>query len=352
MVHVTSNSGKLQLRFGQDLGVILKNFNNQINFKDSEIPKSVEVMNKIIAVFIIMLSITGLCVLAVPNVNAESSDITILNYTWYTAPSTSYYRGDLIVVGEIQNTGSSVIDFVALQGIAYTTDGEIQAGAYTSAYAENLLPQQKAPFYIDFSAQSTISGNLTWLPLLDRVELRVIRANETSVRQYDGLAVVANTSYVDASGVYTVVGYLQNVGTQQSGKVWVVGTFYNAAGATIATGYTNYLVNYTAPGESLQFAVTPLDVTSAMSNQIAGYSLLIQSREPEASTATPTPSVSLSPTTSPIQSPLTSGQATPSPEPQQESSSTLVTALAATAVVIAVIVVVAFLLKKKPKPKP
>jgi hypothetical protein len=309
-------------------------------------------MNKIIAILVIALSITGLCALTVPSVGAETTDITILNYSWYTAPNTSYYAGDLIVVGEIQNTGSSVIDFVALQGIAYTTDGEIQAGAYTSAYVENLLPQQKAPFYIDFSAQSTLSGNLTWLPLLDHIELRVIRANETDVRQYADLAVVANTSYVDNSGIYTVVGYLQNLGTQQTGKVWVVGTFYNASGATIATGYTNYLANYTAPNESLQFAVTPLDVTSAMSAQITGYSLLIQSKEPEATTATPTPSASSSPTTS-TSSPSTSAQPTESPEPQQAtSSSTLVTAIAATAVVIVVILVVVLLIKKKPVSKP
>lgn len=309
-------------------------------------------MNKIIAVFIIMLSITGLCALAIPTVSAETTDISILNYTWYTAPSTSYFAGDLIVVGEIQNNGPNVIEFVALQGIAYTTDGEIQAGAYTSAYVENLLPQQKAPFYMDFNAQSTISGNLTWLPLLDRIELRVIRANDTSVRQYSGLAIVANTSYVDTSGIYNVVGYLQNVGAQTTGKTWVVATYYNAAGETIGTGYTNYLGNYLAPNESVQFNVKPIDATAAMSAQITGYSLLIQNREP-APTESPTPTTSVLPTTSPTQSPSISGQPTHSPEGQQSSgSSTLVTAIAATAVVVVVIVVVLFLLKKSPKPKP
>ncbi len=309
-------------------------------------------MNKIIAILVVALSITSLCALVIPCVSAETSDITILNYMWYTAPSTSYYAGDLIVVGEIQNTGPNVIDFVALQGIAYTTDGVAQAGAYTSAYAENLLPQQKAPFYIDFSVQTTLSGNLTWLPLLDRVDLRVIRANETSVRQYDGLAVVANTSYVDTSGIYTVVGYIQNAGSQPVGEVWVVATYYNASGATIGTGYTNYLTHYMEPNGSLQFSTTPIDVTSEMSSQIASYSLLIQSQEPT-TTASPTPSSSQSPSASPTLSPSTSQQPTQSPEPQQAtSSSTLVTAIVATAAVIVVIVVVLFLLKKKPKPKP
>jgi len=305
-------------------------------------------MNKLVALFLIALTITGLCALSIPLVSAEPSDITILNYTWYIAPSTSYYPGDLIVVGEIQNTGSSVIDFVALSGIAYTTDGEAQAQSGTSAYVENLLPQQKAPFYIDFSIMSTLSGNLTWLPLLDRVDLRVIRADIIEARQYDGLSVSASTAYLDANNYYTVVGYLQNVGSQQSGKVWVVGTFYNEAGETIAASYTNFLANYTNPGESIQFSLIPLDVTAELSGKITSYSLLLQSYAPEP-TPSPTPSVSQSPNGSPTASP--SGQPTQSPGPDQGFSSTLVTAIVAAAVVAVVIVVVLMFVKKKSKPK-
>lgn len=303
-------------------------------------------MKKVMSIFVITLFLMGLCMSA-SSVNAAKEDIKILSYSWYVPQTYGYYAmpGNLVVVGEIQNTGSNVIDFVRLEGIAYTTDGQPQAASYSVAFVNNLLPQQKAPFYMLFDEMSTLSGNLTWVPLLDHVSFRVILADETDVRQYDGLQIVANTSYVDNDGYYTVVGYLQNVGSKQSGKVWVTGTFYNASGAVIGTGFTNYLANYTAPNESIQFALKPLDVTPEMSAQIAGYSLLIQSKEPEP-TPSPTPASTTTPSGSITASPSTTAQSTQSTE-SASSSSTLVTAVVAVAVVVVVVVVAVLVVKKK-----
>ncbi|MCX8151274.1 MAG: FxLYD domain-containing protein [Candidatus Bathyarchaeota archaeon] len=305
-------------------------------------------MKKLMSVFIITLFLSGLC-MSVSSVSAAKEDIQILSYSWYVPQNYGYYAmpGNLVVVGEIQNVGSSVIDFVRLEGIAYTTDGEPQAAAYSIAFVNNLLPQQKAPFYMLFNEMSTLSGNLTWIPLLDHVSFRVILADETDVRQYDGLKIVANTSYVDNNGYYNVVGYLQNVGSQQSGKVWVTGTFYNATGAVIGTGFTNYLANYTAPNESIQFSLKPLDVTPEMSAQIASYSLLIQSREPEP-TPSPTPAATGTPSGSTNESPSATPQPTQSTG-SATSSSTLVTAVVAIAVVVVVVVIAVVVVKRKAK---
>ena len=283
----------------------------------------------------------------VSSVSAAIEDIQILSYSWYVPQNYGYYAmpGDLVVVGEIQNVGSSVIDFVRLEGIAYTTDGEPQAASYSIAFVNNLLPQQKAPFYMLFDVMSTLSGNLTWTSLLDHVSFRVILADETDVRQYDGLRIVANTSYVDNEGIYNVVGYLQNVGSQQSGKVWVTGTFYNASGAVIGTGFTNYLANYTAPNESVQFSLKPLDSTPEMSAQIAGYSLLIQSKEPEP-TPLPTPTSTSAASVSVSGSPSVTEQSTQSPGPASPSS-TLITSVAAIVVVVVVVIVAVLVVKKK-----
>lgn len=307
-------------------------------------------INKSIIVLLAALSITALCTSLVPNVMGSPSDIKILSYSWYISPSTSYNAGDLIVVGEVQNTGPNVLDYVTLGGIAYTTDGQAQGYAYSVAYVDHILPQQKAAFYMDFSSQTSLSGNLSWVfQGIDHIEFSVTRANETDSQQYQDLAVVANTSYVDTSGIYTVVGYIQNTGAQLTGKVWVVATFYNASGTAIAAGYCNYLADSLSPNGTIQFAVSPLDSTAQLATQISSYALLIQNQEPTANPS-PTPS-SQSPNPSPTLSPSTSEQPTQSPEPKLGSLPTELVFAIVGVVLIVVILIVAFILRRKQKPK-
>ncbi len=246
-------------------------------------------LNKIIAVLLITLSVTWLCAALVPEATAAPEDIKILSFSWYIAPTTSTRAlpGDLVVVGEVQNTGSSTVQYVTLQGLAFTSDGQAQAGAYTPAFVDNLLPQQKAPFYMDFNIYSSFSGNMSWVPLVSRVEINVVRANATDSYQYPNLALQSNTSYIDMNGAYTVVGILQNTGSESTGKVWVVGTFYNASGTVIGTGFSNFLTpDFLAPNATGQFAFSPLDLTTDQTAKISSYSLLIQTQQviPEFST--------------------------------------------------------------------
>jgi hypothetical protein len=173
-----------------------------------------------------------------------------------------------------------VVEYVTVQGIAYTADGQAQAGSYTPAFVDHLSPQQKAPFYMDFNIYSSFSGNMSWVPLVSRVDVRVLRANETDSYQYPNLSFVSHTSYIDMYGAYNVVGILQNTGSESTGKVWVVGTFYNASGTVIGTGFSDYLTpEYLPPNGTAQFTFSPLDLQSGQASQISSYSLLIQTQQ-------------------------------------------------------------------------
>jgi hypothetical protein len=297
----------------------------------------------------VALSIAALCISSVPNVLGATTDIKILSSSWYISPSTSYNAGDPTVIGEVQNTGSSILDYVRIRGVAYTTDGQAQAIAYYSAYVDHILPEQKAPFRLDFSSETSLSGNLSWIDQgIDHFDLSVISADEVTEQQYQGLVVAANTSYVGTDGIYTVTGIIQNIGLNSTGKVWVVGTFYNASGTAILAGHSNYLTDSLSPKSTVQFSVSPLDSIAELTSQITSYSLLIQNQEPTAE-STPTPIATQSSSPSPTVSASSSELPTQSQTPQSESSlSGLVYVVVGLAVVVVAVVVV-LLLRKRPK---
>jgi hypothetical protein len=89
-----------------------------------------------------------------------------------------------------------------------------------------------------------------------------------------------------------------------------------------------------APGSAVQFTATPSDNTAALSNQIANYSVLIQT-VPVTSTPTPTPKPSAQPTPTP------SGGATPPPgTPTIDPVYIAIIAIAAVAVIVAVLLLI------------
>jgi hypothetical protein len=310
---------------------------------------------KIAIVLIVVLSMASLYVALAPKTKADASDIKILSYTWYVAPADSYtsWQGDFIVVGEIQNTGTQVIDLPWVQAIAYTADGQAVASAYTSAYVKDILPQQKAPFYLDFTTQSAdpagnYSGTLGWIPFFDHVVVSVGYAESTQDTMYRGLAIAAKTSFM-TNDVFSATGIIQNNGSETTGQVWLVTTFYNATGTAIAANYTNFLTSSLTPNGTVQFTATPMDNTASLSSQITSYSLLIQTSPIDNSTASsPTPIASQSPTVSATPTPASSEQPTQSPQGQQSSSSSdLIYIVVAAAVAVVIIVAALYFLRKK-----
>ncbi len=314
-------------------------------------------LNKKIAIFlVIILSISSLYVIVAPKAKADPSDIKILSYSWYVSAAGNYptsSAGDLVVVGEIQNVGTQPIDLPWVQAVAYTKDGQAAAVVYTTAYVKDLLPQQKAPFYLDFDIDASTGGNysgtLAWIPLLDHVTATPGYANATADQMYRGLTLAAKTSFTSGNA-FTVTGIIQNNGSQLTGNVWAVTTFYNSTGGAIAVNTTDFLANSLAPGSTIPFTATPMDNTAALSSQIESYSVLIQTMPPQdLPSSSPTPTASQSPSSSPTATPVISAEPTQSSEGQQQSSSSLDLVYIVVALVVAAVVIVAafVLLRKK-----
>ena len=252
-----------------------------------------------------------------PTPSPTPTEAKILSYIWYVAPSNTVlaeYAGDLVAVGEIQNVGSNVIGTAVVSGTAALANGTVVASNEAEAYTDanyGLLPGQKAPFYIDFPPEDSITQNQSWVPIVTNVTIKVTYVSDISNTQFSGLTEADLAASVNR-GTYTVTGTIQNTGTQTTGNVWLETTFYNASGIVIGLNFTDYLTNSLAPGASVPFTATPTDNTAKLSSEITSYSLLIQAESPTSS-ASPTPSPTATPTPTPIPTPTVSPNPTPTP---------------------------------------
>ena len=267
--------------------------------------------NNALYVFL-LLTLVLLSLALTPQVSSQPEKIKVLDYSWYVDSF-----GDFIVVGEIQNIGSNIIDSVTLSGLVYTTDGIAQAGSTGGAYVNQLIPQQKAPFYIIFPPQSSASGNLDWVSIgVDHIDFTVNKADPTTEYQYPDLTIKSSSGGADADGIYWVTGALENSGTQTASTIRVIGTFYSASGTVIAVGYTDPLTPTSlASSSSVSFKVAAFDLNQnevSSDKKITNYRLLIQITEPLLTGTTPT---------SPPSTPSSSGNTPPPTESPNSNNS-------------------------------
>lgn len=280
------------------------------------------------AVFAVIACAVCLCLAIMPMKafgEVQTNDIKVLSYSWYTSASS----GDFIVVGELQNTGSNNYTYVSLSSTVYSSNGTALASLQGSAFASYFLPQQIAPFYLDFSPDSSITGDLSWVPSdIGHVDIQALGEEVTNSYQYSDLKIIDNASYIDpTTGLFTVTGILRNTGSENTGQVWVQAIFYNATGAVVEVGVSNYVTpTILTPEETTSFTVFPFDA-SAIQNQITNYTLVVQTQAPilpggPAPTLSPSPSPtppltqSLSPTSNPSTLTSPSQQPTKSPQPE------------------------------------
>ncbi|MGD0203244.1 MAG: FxLYD domain-containing protein [Candidatus Bathyarchaeia archaeon] len=302
-------------------------------------------MKKIItAVILVALIVAAFSMLSAPTVKANTSEAKVLSYSWYVTPDSiiAEYVGDLVAVGEIQNVGTNVIGYVDVAGAAYNSSNTMVASATGIVYGNNLLPGQKAPFYLDFTPQNSVTQSQSWVPSVTNVTVLVAYVNDTTQTPYSGLSIAAGSTGIDIRGTYTASGTVQNTGDGAVGNVFVVTTFYNASGTVVAMNYSaSYLSTSFSPGESASFTATPTDNTAQLSSEIANYSFLIQS-SPLTTSPTPSPPPSATPTSSST----ASTQPTKSPAP---ISSVLIYAGAAAVVVVVVVLVALLSLRRRNK---
>jgi hypothetical protein len=232
----------------------------------------------------------SLSIISVPQAAGQPENIKVVSYSWYI-DSLGYF----VVVGEVQNIGSETIDTVGIGATVYTVDGSPQADAFRQAYVKYLVPQQKAPFYIEFSPTSSTGD--TWIYYgIDRVDFVIVQAEAATKYQYPDLRIRESAAIVE-NGVYWASGTVLNNGTQTAKNIRIVGTYYNSSGAVVAVGYTDILTPTSLnPSGLASFKVGAFDLnqTEVPSNlKISSYSLLIQTEEPILSGTPPSPSNSV-----------------------------------------------------------
>jgi hypothetical protein len=284
-------------------------------------------------VILIVLALSLFTVFSLPNVRAQTVEAQVLSYSWYVAPPTTtsaVYIDDLIAVGEVQNTGSTAVGAVWVVGLAYDSNGTVLASTENQAMASNLGPNQKAPFYLDFTPEESITQDQSWVSNVATVHVSVATiTNTTSAStQYAGLT-TSNLNGGNNGGNYTVSGIIQNTGDQSVEDVALASTFYDLNGTVVAVSFTDLGVTL-APDQPTVFTVTPWDDTASLSNEISNYTILVQS---VLVTPTATPKQTTSPTSQPTSFP--SG----SPNPTQNSG--MLASVPTYAIVIVVVAVIA-----------
>ncbi len=302
-------------------------------------------MKKILTVVILAaLVLASFNIIQLPHASAQTNQAQVLSYSWYLAPSTTTtaeYINDLVCVGEVQNTGSNVIGKLFVIGQALDSNGSVLDAGEAQVFANNLAPNQKAPFYIDFTPENSITQDQSWVSNMTSVTVQMGAIINATGTQYAGLT-TSNLNAVNNNGVYTVTGTIQNSGDQSVGDVAVVTTFYNSTGAVVALNFTD-VGSALTPGQATTFSATPQDNTAGLSNEIASYAMLLQSVPAPTATATPIPTVA--PTTQPTSFP--NGPSNP-PQNSGNQSSLLLYIIAIVAVAVALIAVVGFILLRKP----
>jgi hypothetical protein len=233
-------------------------------------------MKKTITCLLILLVASSLTLTIVPYASSQTSNLQILdNYTFY--PDSIGY---LVVIGEIQNTGSSVVTNISIAG-SIATD-QVAAQGSGVVYANYLLPGQKAPFYMDFIPEG--SGSASWSSLTKQdIQLTVYRAAQTSQYPYQDVAITSSEATPKANGEYWVKAELQNNGTQTAKNVMVVATYFNSEGLPVATGYIDPPIASFEAGATKTVNVPAWDLNQTIvtsDKKIAAYSLQVEAQSP------------------------------------------------------------------------
>ncbi len=249
-------------------------------------------MKKLYACIVVLLAVSTLIVTLTPNSSAATTDIEILSYSHYIDN-----LGNIVVVGEVQNTGINIINNVTLVGSITGSDGsQVSSGCIISA--AQFLPGQKSSFYMEFNAQSTASQS--WYGVdITSIDLSVYDAPVTSQYQYQDL-VITSQQADPQEGVYWVNVGLKNDGSEIAKNIMVYGTFYNSSGAVVAVGDIISPIQALAPEATTTIKVPAFDLNQSIipsSQKISSFRLLVQVQEPLLTGSAPV----VDPSTTPVQ---------------------------------------------------
>jgi hypothetical protein len=137
------------------------------------------------------------------------------------------------------------------------------------AYVNDFLPQQKAPFYLDFG-----KINFNTISEVNTFDFNVSDHPPTNYIQYPSLSPIVTFNGI-ANNAHVISGSITNSGSQTANDIKVVGTYYNSAGIVVAVGFV-VLNSPLIPNNSVNFTVSEFDASPKLVTKISNYSLSVQ----------------------------------------------------------------------------
>jgi hypothetical protein len=237
--------------------------------------KEPNLRKSLVSLLIILIVASSLTLTFMPQTQAAPQDAKVLgNYTFYTDN-----LGYLVVVGEVQNTGSSVLKNIGVAGALTEADGTYDTSA-TYAWGDYILPGQKAPFYLEFQSQGTSITPWTGITASD-ITLKVSVAPEATQYQYQGVVVESQKDTPKSNGEFWVTAEVKNTGSQSASNVVVIATFYNSENKPIGTGYSSPVTIAAGASQSIKVPAFDLNQTIVGSDKvIKSWNLLMQVASP------------------------------------------------------------------------
>jgi len=163
--------------------------------------------------------------------------LIVLDHTSYT--DTINY---LHIVGEVQNTTSSNIEFGRIVATIYNSSGGVIATDFTYTYLDILAPGEKSPFHV-LSEMPPGFANYTL-----QTEYRT-----TSTPPNRSLTILSQSSNVDSIGYLHIVGEVRNDSGHTIEFCEISGTMYDSGGKVVETDFTYTSISTLSPGQTSPF---------------------------------------------------------------------------------------------------
>jgi hypothetical protein len=269
------------------------------------------------------------------------ANLEILNHR------SSVLYGTFYVVGEIENSGSKNVDNTKLFATFYDEHGTVIGADFTygsTSGLEILVAGQKSPFTLNNYGRKGITDQIKSYSLS-------VEGSITAKEPYREFEVLNVSSNINILGDYELSGEVRNVGETDATFVKVLAIFHDSNGDLVDSGFGFTDPTDLAAGQTGTFLI--FTSNAALSSEIASYNLQVECSEftasaliPESSSAPPSPSVSVLPSSSPSVSVLPSSSpsastspfstVTPSESNKLGDSTTMLFAVGAVVIVIVV----------------
>jgi hypothetical protein len=204
----------------------------------------------------------------------SAENITILSSSGFV-DSTGHYS----IVGEVQNTGSTIARYVMLSITLYDSKNTILENYLTEVKIVAIPLGTKSPF-----STASFGFGSDYRPYdvhqVDHYDIQIHSVNWLPAQEGlqilpNGLQILSNRSYTDSKGYIHVDGEIQNIGTAISNHTYVFATFYDSSGKVVDVEQTEAGSHYINSGDIASFQIRSYDTMRA--TLVASYSLTAQS---------------------------------------------------------------------------